>query len=96
MIRPNPTPWARLDRPVFLLKHLETGEYVCLRREGREYLAAFTEPDSAMRFQDEMQLVEFVDILAMPLADAPFDYFWLDGVAFGRPSTHQRTQRLAA
>jgi hypothetical protein len=96
MFRSTQPKWARLDRPVFLLKHLETGEYVCLRRDGREYLAAFTEPDSAARFQDEMQLIEFVDILAMPLADAPFDYFWLDGVAFGRPSTRQVPQRLAA
>jgi len=88
-------PADRFDRVVFMLRHIDTGEYVCLRREGREHLASFSEPRAAQRFQEEMRLVEFVDIVAMPLGDAPFDWFWLDGVAFGR-STVGLPRQLAA
>ena len=64
---------------VYTLRHIETGEFVCLRQEGDEYLAAFSDGDSAMRFRAELNLIEFVDISPMRLGSVPFDHYYLDG-----------------
>ena len=67
------------DRNVYALRHLETKEYICLRHDKREYLAAFSDGDTAFQFRQELGLLEHVDIVTMRLGDAPFDQFWLDG-----------------
>lgn len=73
-----------VSQRVHALRHLETGEYICLRQEGREYLACFTDGDTALQFRDELGLLEHVDITNMLIGDAPFDHFWLDGEMIGR------------
>jgi hypothetical protein len=73
-----------VSQRVHTLKHIETGEYICLRQEGREYLACFSDGDTAYQFREELGLLEHVDIAAMRLGDAPFDHFWLDGEMIGR------------
>lgn len=70
---------ADFQQTVYTLRHIETGEFVCLRQSGDEYLAAFTDGDSAMRFRAELHLIEFVDISPMRLGSAPFDHYYLDG-----------------
>lgn len=67
------------QQTVYTLRHIETGEYVCLRQSGDEYLAAFTDGDSAIRFRAELHLIEFVDISPMRLGSVPFDHYYLDG-----------------
>jgi hypothetical protein len=69
---------------VHVLRHLETGEFVCLRQDGQEYLAAFTDGDSALQFRAELGMVEFVDVVSLRLSEAPFSQFWLDGQLIGR------------
>jgi hypothetical protein len=69
---------------VHVLRHIETGEFVCLSQGGREYLAAFTDGDSALRLRAELGMVEFVDVAILALRDAPFSHFWLDGQLIGR------------
>lgn len=78
---------------VHALRHIETGEYVCLRQSGSEHLAVFTESDAAVRFRDRMDLLEFVDIVMMRLGDAPFDHFWLDGATVARDASAARSLR---
>lgn len=68
-----------MTRVVYTLRHIDTGEYVCLRQDGEEYLAAFTNDDSALKFRSEVNLIEFVDITSGYLANVPFDHFYLDG-----------------
>lgn len=70
---------AGFHRTVYTLRHLETSEYVCLRQNGDEYLAAFSDGDSAMRFRAELHLIEFVDIIPVRLGSMPFDHYYLDG-----------------
>ncbi len=67
------------DQNVFALRHLETREFICLRHDKREYLAAFSDGDTAFQFREELGLLEHVNIVTMRLGDAPFDQFWLDG-----------------
>jgi hypothetical protein len=69
---------------VYALRHIETGEYICLRQEGHEYLACFSDGDTSLQFRDELGLLEHVDMVLMPIGEAPFDYFWLDGEMIGR------------
>lgn len=69
---------------VHVLRHIDTGEYVCLNQEGNEYLAAFTDGDTAFQFREELGMIEFVDIVKMILGEAPFEQFWLDGQLIGR------------
>ena len=78
---------SRVDvsQGIYALRHLETGEYICLRHEGNEYLASFTDGDTAIEFRDELGILEHVDIVAMPLGEAPFDHFWLDGDMVDHP-----------
>ncbi len=69
---------------VHALKHIETGEFICLRHEEREFMACFSDGDSAMQFREELGLIEHVDIKTMRLGDAPFDHFWLNNEMIGR------------
>jgi hypothetical protein len=71
---------------IFALRHIETGEFICLRHEGAEYLACFTDCDTALQFREELNLLEHVDIASMRLGSAPFDHFWLDGEMTKAPS----------
>jgi CRP-like cAMP-binding protein len=73
-----------VSQRVYALRHLETGEYICLRQDAREYLACFTDGDSAIQFREELGLVEHVDIAPMRIGEAPFDNFWLNGEMIGR------------
>ena len=75
---------ADIAEGVHALRHIETGEYVCLRQSGRDYLACFRAGDNAMEFRDRLKLVEHVDIVGFRLGEAPFDYFYLDGVMVSR------------
>ena len=78
--------------PVHVLRHIETGEFVCLEQSGQEYLAAFRDGDSALQFREELRMIEFVDVERIRLADAPFENFWLDGERIRRtpPSVRSR------
>ena len=75
-----------VSQRIFALRHIETGEYICLRNEGNEYLASFTDGDTAFQFREELGLVEHVDIGTMSLGNAPFDHFWLDGDMVALPT----------
>ena len=77
-------PMADVSQNVHALQHIETGEYICLRQDNKEYLACFSDGDSAYQFRDELGLLEYVDISCLKLGDAPFDNYWLDGEMIGR------------
>lgn len=64
---------------IYALRHIETGEFICLRHEAKEFLASFTDGDTAFQFREELGLLEHVDVTNMRLGDAPFENFWLDG-----------------
>ena len=70
---------------IYALRHIESGEFICLRHEGNEHLACFTDGDTAIQFRDDLGILEHVDIVAMPLGKAPFDHFWLDGDMIAHP-----------
>jgi hypothetical protein len=72
-------PLPLLKTPVFVLKHLESGEYVSLKHGEQYYLAAFTDGDSATTFRADLGQVEHATVVSLRLADIPADYFWLDG-----------------
>ena len=84
IMKHKPKSLVDISQYVHTLKHIETGEYICLRQNSREYLACFTDGDSAYQFRDELGLLEHVDVLAMCLADAPFQHYWLDGEMISR------------
>ncbi len=85
------------EQHIFALRHIETGEFICLRHDLREFLASFSDGDTAFQFREELGLLEHVDIVNLRLGDAPFDQFWLDGEmveASGRkvPTTADRSR----
>ena len=80
---------------VYVLRHLETDEFVCLKQDGQEYLAAFRDGDSAIQLRAELGMVEFVDIVGIYLEDAPFSGFWLDGQVVRRGRDTGRHLRAA-
>jgi hypothetical protein len=88
-------PMVDVSQRVHALQHIETREFICLRQNGKEYLACFSDGDSAFQFRDELGLLEYVDIACLRLGDAPFDNFWLDGEMLGRGvfTDHQATRR---
>jgi L-ascorbate metabolism protein UlaG (beta-lactamase superfamily) len=88
-------PKVDMSRSIFALRHIETGEYICLRHEGNEYLACFTDADTAFQFREELGLLEHVDIASMPLGEAPFDHFWLDGDMIAQPTVADQAVRFS-
>lgn len=88
-------PRVDLSRTIYALRHIESGEFICLRHEENEYLASFTDGDTAIQFRDELGILEHVDVVSMPLGKAPFDHFWLDGdmVAHPLPGVDETTTR---
>ncbi len=77
---------VNVSQSIFALCHIETSEYICLRHEGSEYLACFTDGDTAFQFREELGLLEHVNITSMRLGEAPFDHFWLDGEMIAEPA----------
>ncbi|GAB4467762.1 MAG: hypothetical protein OHK0029_39800 [Armatimonadaceae bacterium] len=75
---------ADLSQRVYTLRHIESGEYICLRHVGKEYVACFTEEEEADLLRQELGLLEHVDVSPMSLGDVPFTYYWLDGEMIGR------------
>lgn len=78
-----------LNQRVYTLRHIETGEFICLRQDGKEHLACFSDGDSALQFRAELGLLEHVDISSERLGDTPFDRFWLNGQMTGRAASGQ-------
>lgn len=73
-------PIQNLDQKVFVLKHIETQEFICLFQENKDYLACFTNPDSAHEFRSSLGLIEYVDVKCMTIDSVPFKQVWVDGV----------------
>ena len=75
---------------IYALRHLESGEFICLLQEGTDYLACFTDGDSALEFRAALGLQEHVDMIATTMRRSPFEHFWLDGeaVATGQEVAH--------
>jgi hypothetical protein len=64
---------------IYALQHIESGEFICLLQDGVDYLACFTDGDTALEFRSALGLQEHVDLLASTLDASPFSHFWLDG-----------------
>jgi len=74
---------------VYALQHLETGEYICLLQEGTDYLACFSDGDSALEFRALLGLQEHVDLCSTTLERSPFSHFWLDGESVHLPQVQE-------
>lgn len=70
---------------IYSLQHLETGEFICLLQDGVDYLACYTDGDTALEFRTALGLQEHVRLFACPIYRAPFTHFWLDGRNFTLP-----------
>ncbi len=64
---------------VYALQHIDSGEFICLLQEGTDYLACFSDGDSALEFRALLGLQEHVDLSTTTLERSPFSHFWLDG-----------------
>jgi hypothetical protein len=73
------TPDIDISQRVYALQHLDSGEFICLLQEGTDYLACFTDGDSALEFRTLLGLQEHVDLCTTTLERSPFSHFWLDG-----------------
>ena len=70
---------------VFALQHIDSGEFICLLQEGTDYLACFSDGDSALEFRALLGLQEHVDLATTTLDRSPFSHFWLDGESVTLP-----------
>ena len=77
------------NQHVFALQHIETGEYICLLQEGTDYLACFSDGDSALEFRSLLGLQEHVDLCSTTLDRSPFSHFWLDGESVTLPQVQE-------
>lgn len=64
---------------IFALRHLDSGEFICLLQDGEDYLASFSDGDSALEFRAALGLQEHVDLVSTTAGQSPFRCFWLDG-----------------
>ncbi len=70
---------------VYALQHIDSGEYICLLQEGIDYLACFSDGDSALEFRSLLGLQEHVDLCSTTMDRSPFSHFWLDGESVNLP-----------
>src|SRR6201999_966639 len=68
-----------LKLKIYALQHLDSGEFICLLQEGVDYLACFTDGDTALEFRTALGLQEHVDLFVTSMDASPFTHFWLDG-----------------
>src|SRR5580700_9286591 len=61
---------------IYALQHIESGEFICLLQEGVDYLACFTDGDTALEFRTALGLQEHVDLYTATLDSSPFTHFW--------------------
>ena len=73
------------EQSVFALQHIDSGEYICLLQEGIDYLACFSDGDSALEFRSLLGLHEHVDLCSTTMDRSPFSHFWLDGESVNLP-----------
>lgn len=64
---------------IYALRHLDTNEFICLLQEGTDYLACFSDGDTALEFRTSLGLQEHVDLHCTAIDRSPFKHFWLDG-----------------
>ncbi len=64
---------------IYALRHIDSGEFICLLQEGTDYLASFSDGDSALEFRAALGLQEHVDMVCTTIEQSPFRHFWLDG-----------------
>jgi len=64
---------------IYALQHIESGEFICLLQEGVDYLACFTDGDTALELRTALGLQEHVVLFTSTLDNSPFSHFWLDG-----------------
>ena len=72
-------PAGDLRQRVYALQHLDSGEFICLLQDGVDYMACFSDGDTAEEFRTALGLQEHVRIYASRLDLCPFTHFWLDG-----------------
>ena len=79
-----------VNQHIYALRHIESGEFICLLQDGHDYLACFSDGDTALQFRAELGLQEHVDLFATTLDHSPFRHFWLDGesVEVGQEVAH--------
>lgn len=80
-------PLTDLPRMVYALQHLENAEFICLfdKPTQTDYLACFSDGDTAMEFRSELRLQEYVDVVGVETAACPFTHLWLDGDSISIP-----------
>lgn len=68
-----------VNQRIYALQHIDSGEFICLLQDGHDYLACFSDGDSALQFRAELGLQEHVDLFTITMEHSPFHHFWLDG-----------------
>ena len=79
-----------VNQHIYALQHIESREFICMLQDGQDYLACFSDGDTALQFRTELGLQEHVDLFATTLGHSPFRHFWLDGesVEIGQEVAH--------
>ncbi len=68
-----------VNKRIYALQHIENGEFICLLQDGDDYLACFSDGDTALQFRADLGLQEHVDLTRTTMGSSPFHHFWLDG-----------------
>jgi hypothetical protein len=76
-----------ITQRIYALQHIETAEFICLLQDGTDFLACFSDGDTAIEFRTALGLQEHVDIVSTTVESSPFTHFWLDGKNMVIPKT---------
>lgn len=66
------------NRYVFVLRHLESQQYICAMHEGEDYVIGFSNGDTAFQFRAELGQQEYAEICSVLVKDFPTRKFWFD------------------
>jgi len=68
-----------LEKPVFALRHLDNGSFICALKDGVDYLICYSELGSAFELRAGLAQEEFCEVCSVDLRRAGMKHLWLDG-----------------
>lgn len=74
----SPPSFKDAARRYYALQHIETGDFICFMKDGRDYLACFSNQDTAREARLVLGLDDHVDVFSVPTDAAHQTRLWLD------------------
>jgi hypothetical protein len=67
------------DKPVYALRHLDNGRFICVLKDGVDYLMSYSALEDALELRAELSQEEFCEVCSLDVRESGVRHLWLDG-----------------